>query len=67
MTYIMTDNSDGETVDEGRNAKDDQESRARSKRIGAKLQQLYDDVVNEEIPEDFLKILREADDKRGSS
>jgi hypothetical protein len=45
------------------------EARLRQQAIGARLRQLFDDVVNEPIPEDFLDILRAADDAdaRGAS
>lgn len=32
-------------------------------KIGSSLRQIYDDVLNEDIPEDFLNILKSADDK----
>lgn len=35
----------------------------RRKRIGAKLKQIYDDVANEPVPDEFLKLLRDADEK----
>lgn len=40
----------------------DVESRTRAKRIGSKLRQLYDEVAQENVPDEFLKILEEADD-----
>jgi hypothetical protein len=38
------------------------EARLRQQAIGQKLRQIFDDVVNEAVPEDFLDILRRADD-----
>jgi hypothetical protein len=38
------------------------EARLRQQAIGARLRQLFDDVVNEPVPEDFLDILRAADE-----
>ena len=35
--------------------------RARQRRLGLQLRQLYDDVISEEIPDDFLRLLEEAD------
>ena len=35
--------------------------RARQRRLGLQLRQLYDEVISEEIPDDFLKLLEEAD------
>ena len=37
------------------------EARLRQQAIGAKLRQMFDDVVNEPIPDEFLDILRRAD------
>ncbi len=41
----------------------DHSGQIRRKRIGDKLRQLYDDVANEPVPDDFLKLLRDADAK----
>ncbi len=45
------------------------EARLRQQAIGQKLRQMFDEVVNEPVPDDFLDILRRADDgdKTGSS
>jgi hypothetical protein len=42
------------------------EARLRQQAIGVKLRQMFDEVVNEPVPDDFLDILRRADidDKR---
>jgi hypothetical protein len=37
------------------------EARLRQQAIGAKLRQMFDEVVNEPVPDDFLEILRRAD------
>jgi hypothetical protein len=37
------------------------EARLRQQAIGARLRQLFDDVVSEPVPEDFLDILRRAE------
>jgi hypothetical protein len=37
------------------------EARLRQQAIGARLRQLFDDVVNEPVPDDFLEILRRAE------
>jgi hypothetical protein len=45
------------------------EARLRQQAIGQKLRQMFDEVVNEPIPTDFLDILRradESDDEKGS-
>lgn len=40
---------------------DDKDRRKRSRYIGSKLRQLYDEVTKEQVPEEFLRILDEAD------
>ena len=37
------------------------EARLRQQAIGVKLRQLFDDVVNEPVPQEFLDILRRGD------
>ena len=37
------------------------EARLRQQAIGVKLRQLFDEVVNEPVPDEFLDILRRAD------
>jgi hypothetical protein len=32
--------------------------------IGARLRELFDEVVNEPVPDDFLDLLRQADERR---
>jgi hypothetical protein len=39
------------------------EARLRQQAIGVKLRQMFDEIVNESVPQDFLDILRRADDK----
>jgi hypothetical protein len=39
------------------------EARLRQQAIGVKLRQMFDRVVNEPVPDEFLNILRRADDK----
>lgn len=39
------------------------EARLRQQAIGVKLRQMFDDVVNEPVPDEFLEILRRADNK----
>lgn len=41
------------------------EARLRQQAIGVRLRQMFDEVVNEEVPDEFLDILRRADE-RGS-
>lgn len=40
------------------------EARLRQQAIGVKLRQMFDDVVSEPVPDDFLDILRRADERR---
>ncbi|MDO8381146.1 MAG: NepR family anti-sigma factor [Pseudomonadota bacterium] len=41
------------------------EARLRQQAIGVRLRQMFDEVVNEPVPDEFLDILRKAD-KRSS-
>jgi hypothetical protein len=43
------------------------EARLRQQAIGARLRQLFDDVVNEPVPDDFLEILRRAEPEGSAS
>jgi len=36
-------------------------ARARQRAIGRELRRMYDDVVQEPVPEDFLELLRKID------
>lgn len=42
-----------------------EEARLRQQAIGVKLRHLFDEVVNEPVPDEFLDILRRADEKAG--
>ncbi|HEY9219732.1 MAG TPA: NepR family anti-sigma factor [Phenylobacterium sp.] len=37
------------------------EARLRQQAIGVRLRQMFDEVVNEAVPDEFLEILRKAD------
>ena len=41
-----------------------EEARLRQQAIGVKLRQMFDEVVNEPVPDAFLEILRRADERR---
>ncbi len=43
------------------------EARLRQQAIGVKLRQMFDDVVNEPVPDEFLDILRKADEKKAGN
>lgn len=38
-----------------------EEARLRQQAIGVKLRQMFDDIVNEPVPDEFLDILRKGD------
>jgi hypothetical protein len=40
------------------------EARLRQQAIGVKLRQMFDEVVSEPVPDEFLAILRRADERR---
>jgi hypothetical protein len=40
------------------------EARLRQQAIGVKLRQMFDEVVSEPVPDEFLEILRRADASR---
>lgn len=42
-------------------AENTDEARLRQRAIGVKLRQMFDEVVNEPVPDEFLEILRRAD------
>jgi hypothetical protein len=39
------------------------EARLRQQAIGVRLRQMFDEVVNEQVPDEFLDILRRADQR----
>ncbi|MDP3403961.1 MAG: NepR family anti-sigma factor [Brevundimonas sp.] len=41
-----------------------EEARLRQQAIGVKLRHLFDEVVNEPVPDAFLEILRRADQRK---
>lgn len=40
------------------------EARLRQQAIGVRLRQMFDEVVNEDVPAEFLEILRRADESK---
>ncbi len=42
------------------------EARLRQQAIGVKLRQMFDEVVSEPVPDEFLDILRKHDAKSGN-
>jgi ribosomal protein L20A (L18A) len=47
--------------------KSDLGSKRRTQRIGDQLRRVYDEVAQEEVPDEFLRLLEEADKARSSS
>lgn len=43
------------------------EARLRQQAIGVRLRQMFDEVVNEPVPDEFLDILRRADQRDGDA
>jgi hypothetical protein len=43
------------------------EARLRQQAIGVKLRQMFDEVVSEPVPDEFLAILRRADERRSGN
>jgi len=39
------------------------EARLRQQAIGVRLRQMFDEVVNEQVPDEFLEILKRADER----
>jgi hypothetical protein len=42
------------------------EARLRQQAIGVRLRDMFNEVVNEPVPDEFLEILKRADDKEAS-
>jgi hypothetical protein len=59
-TAVTTEGSSGRGGQRRRRATSD-EAGERQRAIGERLRALFDGVVNEPIPEDFLKLLEEAE------
>lgn len=60
--FSMTDNSNlpGKPSKGGASL---EEARLRQQAIGVKLRHMFDEVVNEPVPDEFLDILRRADER----
>ena len=58
------DNSAG---DAGAKPVDARVARRRQDPIGRRLRQMYDEVVNEDVPDDFLSFLEKADERMSDS
>lgn len=62
----MSDMSENKNTESQPDPVDQRERRSRQKRIGNQLRRLYEDVATENVPDDFLKLLEEADKKKSS-
>ncbi len=58
---FMTEKSDKPS--RGQDGTGLEEARLRQQAIGVKLRHMFDEVVNEPVPDEFLDILRRADEK----
>ena len=50
-----------DVADDDREDEAVEEARLRQQAIGVKLRQMFDDIVSEPVPDEFLDILRRAD------
>jgi hypothetical protein len=50
--------------DAGAKPVDARVARRRQDPIGRRLRQMYDDVVSEDVPDDFMSFLEQADDRK---
>lgn len=63
----MTDNSNPSRKATSQGGAALEEARLRQQAIGVKLRHMFDEVVNEPVPDEFLDILRRADERSGGS
>jgi len=59
----MTEKSKPDQPIEDLGSEDLEEVRLRQQAIGVKLRHIFDEVVNEPVPDEFLDILRRADSR----
>ena len=59
--HSMTDNSNPSRKAASSGGPALEEARLRQQAIGVKLRHMFDEVVNEPVPDEFLEILRRAD------
>ncbi len=66
QTYMIDSSDSGRKPANARPAGGEpllEEARLRQQAIGVKLRHLFDEVVNEPVPDEFLEILRRADQR----
>lgn len=61
--FSMTDNSSASRKAPPTGEASLEEARLRQQAIGVKLRHMFDEVVNEPVPDEFLDILRRADER----
>jgi hypothetical protein len=61
--FSMTDNSSPPGKGAPKGEAGLEEARLRQQAIGVKLRHMFDEVVNEPVPDEFLDILRRADER----
>lgn len=61
--HSMTDNSNPSRKAPPSRGPALEEARLRQQAIGVKLRHMFDEVVNEPVPDEFLDILRRADER----
>ena len=69
QTYLIDSSDSGRKPVTARPASGEpplEEARLRQQAIGVKLRHLFDEVVNEPVPDEFLAILRRADEKKAT-
>jgi len=59
----MTDNSNPSGKAQPKGGASLEEARLRQQAIGVKLRHMFDEIVNEQVPDEFLDILRRADER----
>ena len=62
----MIDHSDSQQPSADKDDASLDEARLRQQAIGVKLRHMFDQVVNEPVPDEFLDILRRADERSSS-
>ena len=59
----MTNSNESSSKPAPHAAAGQEEARLRQQAIGVKLRHMFDEVVNEPVPDEFLDILRRADER----
>lgn len=63
MAAVLFMNDKTDKPSKGQDGAELEEARLRQQAIGVKLRHMFDQVVNEPVPDEFLDILRRADEK----